>query len=89
MIIAGTESSSSIHDATKNGAAAVAQIIAKLEVDVGHDRLDGDWEHGAMNTGVEGLRIVEEYNRFASATTSSAGTLCRACCQCSTSHTGD
>ncbi len=72
MIIAGTESSSSIHDATKNGAAAVAQIFPKLEVDVGHDQLDGDWEHGAMNTGVDGMCIVEEHNTFA------AGTLCRA-----------
>ena len=23
--------------------------------------MDGDWEHGAMNAGVEGVRIVEEY----------------------------
>ncbi len=89
MIVAGTESSSSIHDATKNGAAAVAQIIAELEVDVGHDQLDGDWEHGATNIGVAGLRIVEEYNGFASATTSSTGTLRGACRRCSASHTGD
>ena len=83
MIIAGTESSSSIHNTTNNGAAAVAQIVAKLEVDVGYDRLDGDWEHEAMNTGVEGLRIVEEHNMFA------ASTLCRAGHRCSASHIGD
>ena len=71
MIIAGTESSSSIHNAMKNGAAAVVQISAKLEVDVQHDRLDADWEHGAVNTGIEGLFIVEEHNTF------TASTLCR------------
>ncbi len=37
MIIAGTEGSRSILDATSNGAAAVVYIGAKVEVDVRHD----------------------------------------------------
>ncbi len=37
MIIAGTESGSSIYNAMNNRAAAVAHIGAELEVDVRHD----------------------------------------------------
>jgi hypothetical protein len=87
--LTGTESSSSIYDTTKNGAAAVVQIGAELEVDVRHDPLDGDWEHRVVNTGVEGLCIVKEHNGFDVTTTSSAGALCRGSHQCGASHTGE
>ncbi len=66
-----------------NGADADIHIAAKVEVDVRHDQLDADWEHGAVNIRVEGLGVIEEQHMF------TTGTLCRGGPRCSASHTCD
>ncbi len=47
MVIAGAKHGSGVHNATSAWTDAVIQVGAELKVDVRHDRLDADWEHGA------------------------------------------
>ncbi len=57
-VIAGAKHGSGIHNTTNAWTAAVVQVGAKLKVDVRHDRLDADREHGAVDVRIECLGIV-------------------------------
>jgi hypothetical protein len=58
MVIYGAKRGGGIHDATNAWTAAVVQVGAELEVDVRHDKLDADWEHGVVDVCIECLDVV-------------------------------
>ena len=80
MVIAGAKCGDGVHNATNAWTAAVIQVGAELKVDVRHDRLDADWEHGAVNVRIECLGVIKEHNGFCSST------LCRGSRQGAASH---
>ncbi len=83
MVIAGAKRSGGVHDATNAWTATVVQVSAKLKVDVRHDRLDADREHGAMDVRIECLGVVKEYDVFCSSI------FCRGSRRGAASHSGD
>jgi hypothetical protein len=71
MVISDAESCGSVHDTLDAQAVAVFQGEAKLEINLGHHTLDGNWENCSMGLGLKNLDIVEENDRFPSMSTTS------------------
>ena len=65
MVIAGAKHGDGVHNATNAWTATVVQDGAKLKVDVRHDRLDVDQEHGAVDVRIECLGVKRNMTCFA------------------------
>ncbi len=83
MVIAGAKHGDGVHNATNAWTATVVQDGAKLKVDVRHDRLDVDQEHGAVDVRIECLGVIKEHDMFCSSI------LCRGSRQGAARHSGD
>ncbi len=83
MVIAGAKHGGGVHNATNAWTAAVIQVGAELKVNVWHDRLDTDREHGAVDVRIECLGVIKEHNAFCSST------LCQGSRRGAASHSSD
>ncbi len=71
MVISGVESCSGVHDTSDTQAVVVIQDEAKLESNVGHHTLDGNWDNSMMSLCLEDLNIVQENDVFLAASMAS------------------
>jgi hypothetical protein len=68
LVISRAERCCSIDDTLDALAVAAIQVGAKLESNVGHHALDGNWEDWAMSLCLQNLGIIKEDDGFAMAT---------------------
>ncbi len=65
VIVSCAERCRGINDTSDARAVAAIQVGAKLESNVGHHALDGNWEDWAMNLCLQNLGIIKEDDGFA------------------------